>query len=32
MATLHTAILALSSSALVELSLLRFRKLPFTCS
>jgi hypothetical protein len=31
-ATLHTAILALSTSVLVEITPLRFRKLPFTCS
>ena len=31
-ATLHTLILALSASVAAEISLLRFRKMPFTCS
>jgi hypothetical protein len=31
-ATLHTLILALSTSVAAEISLLRFRKMPFTCS
>jgi hypothetical protein len=31
-ATMHTLTLALSTSVVVELSLLRFRKMPFTCS
>lgn len=31
-ATLHTLVLAFSISVMAELSLLRFRKMPFTCS
>jgi hypothetical protein len=31
-AALHTAVVGLSTAVLAELSLLRFRKLPFTCS